>query len=215
MSNSIPLDPGYAPARRSAVGTIVTFVLAAWLLLVVTLAARHTFDAQTGTPPLALLFSFAGPLLSFFAAYRLSDAFRSFVLALDVRVMVAMHAWRFAGFGFIALYAHSILPGYFAWPAGLGDMAIALAAPQMIAALVRDPEFASSRKFVAWNLLGILDLFVAVSIGAVASIFLAGYSIVTPAPMADLPLALIPTFLVPLFLMMHFSMLLQARRRAT
>ena len=76
-------------------------------------------------------------------------------------------------------------------------------------------KFASSRRFVAWNLLGMLDLVVAVSLGAVGS-FLMGSSdtTITTAPIAGMPLVLIPAFLVPLFLMMHITALLQARHRA-
>lgn len=63
-----------------------------------------------------------------------------------------------------------------------------------------------------WNLLGILDLVVAVSTGALCSGFIPGLvGKVTTAPMAQLPLVLIPAYLVPLFIIFHLTALLRAR----
>jgi hypothetical protein len=207
------MQPGIAPMTESAFGTMgLALVLGVWLLTVSLLGARGTFLGTPGTPPLALLVAFAAPLLVFTIALRASGAFRAFVLGIDPRVLLAMQAWRFAGFGFLALAAHAILPSYFAWPAGVGDMAIGLTAPLMMTVLNRRPEFASSSGFVAWNLLGVLDLVVAVSLGAAGSFLLArSDTTITTIPMAGMPLVLIPAFLVPLFLMMHITALLQAR----
>lgn len=213
MSSSATLHSGFAQTRPAAIRTIVSLVVAAWLLAVFVLGAQGFFVASTGKPPLALLVAFAGPLVVFLAAFRWSDAFRSFALGIDPRVLLGMQAWRFAGFGFVALMAYSVLPGYFAWPAGLGDMAIGLTAPWMIVLLNRRPEFASSGGFTAWNLLGILDLVNAMGIGAIGSMLLANSGAQTTAAMAQLPLVLVPVYLVPLFLMMHFTALFQARRR--
>ena len=129
--------------------------------------------------------------------------------------MTAVQAWRFAGFGFLALYAHGVLPGVFVWPAALGDMAIGLTAPWLALALVRRPGFAVSRLFVVWNLLGIFDLVVAISIGALsASLGTGAAREVTTAPMAQMPLVLIPAYFVPLFAMLHLAALFQARQVA-
>jgi hypothetical protein len=143
----------------------------------------------------------------------LSQSFREFVLSLDLRLIAAMQAWRWAGMGFLDLYAHGILPGVFAFPAGLGDMTIGVTAPWMMLALVRQPGFAASKAFIRWNLFGVLDLVVAISIGALSTGFATGApGEISTAPIATLPLLLVPTFLVPLFLMLHTSALLQSRR---
>src|SRR5229473_268043 len=105
------------------------------------------------------------------------------------------------------------LPGIFAWPAGLGDMAIGVTAPLVLAALLRRPGFAAGKSFVAWNLSGILDLTVAVSIGALVPLLAPNfYGAVSTAPMTQLPLVLVPTYLVPTFLILHLTALFQARR---
>jgi len=124
-----------------------------------------------------------------------------------------MQAWRWAGLGFLALYTHKVLPAVFALPAGLGDMAIGVTAPWMILALVREPRFAARGAFIRWNILGILDLVVAISIGTASTLFATGApGEISTAPMATLPLLLIPGFLVPLFLMLHITALMQSRQ---
>ena len=202
-----PLVPG--------ANNLIAGVLAAWFALVVLLGANGAFARPPGTPPLPIFIGFAAPIAIFFGAYWFSSAFRAFVLGLDLRLATAIQAWRFAGLGFIALYTYGVLPGSFAWPAGLGDIAIGLTAPWVMHALGRRPEFAASKWFVAWNLLGILDLFDAIGTGTASSLLAVGAAgEVTTAPMAQLPLVLVPAFFVPIFLMLHVAALLQARRLA-
>src|SRR3984957_18362429 len=191
----------------------VPIVLTVWLLLVVSLGAAGAFVGRPGTPPWPIAIGVAAPLMLFFAGLRLSQAFREFVLSLDLRFVAALQAWRWGGLGFLSLYAHKVLPAVFALPAGLGDLAIGVTAPWIVLALVRQPGFAAGGAFIRWNVLGILDLVVAISIGTVSAIFATGApGEISTAPMATLPLLLIPAFLVPLFLMLHTAALMQSRQ---
>jgi hypothetical protein len=201
------------PGGRGGIRPAVAITLTAWFLLVVSFGALGAFTGPPGTPPLPIGIGVAAPLLVFFAWMRLSPAFREFVLSLDLRLVAAMQAWRFAGLGLLFLYAHNVLPAVFALPAGLGDMAIGVAAPWMMLGLVRRPGFATSAAFLRWNLLGILDLVVAVGIGALGAFLATGApGEISTNPMATLPLLLIPAFLVPLFFMLHVAALLQRRQ---
>jgi len=194
---------------------VVGAAMALWLGLVLFLGAEGAFTGSAGSPPLPIFLGFATPLAVFFAAYFGWSGFRAFVLGIDLRLAAVMQAWRFAGLGFLALYAHGILPGLFAFPAGLGDMAVAAAAPWMVLRLVRQPSFASSLRYVTWNILGIVDLVVAVSLGALCSGFFPGITgNVTTSAMSQLPLVIVPAYLVPFFIMLHFAALSQARRLA-
>lgn len=201
------------PGGRAGIRLAVAVPLTVWLLLVLSLGAAGAFVSRPGTPPLPIAMGVAAPLVLFFAWLRLSQSFRAFVLSLDLRLVAGMQAWRWAGLGFLSLYAHKVLPAVFALPAGLGDMAIGVTAPWIILALVRQPGFAGSGTFIRWNVLGILDLIIAVSIGAVSAFLATGApGEISTAPMATLPLLLIPAFLVPLFLMLHTAALMQSRR---
>jgi len=201
------------PTGLGGIRLSVTLVLTVWFLLVVSLGSVGAFVAGPGTPPFAIGLGVTAPLLLFFAWLRLSPSFRDFVLSLDLPLIAGMQAWRWAGLGFISLYAYNVLPAIFALPAGLGDMAIGVTAPWMILGLVRRPEFAASAAFIRWNVLGILDLVVALSIGSVSAALSTGApGEISTGPMATLPLLLIPVFLVPLFLMLHTAALMQSRR---
>jgi hypothetical protein len=199
----------------SGTGAYVASFFLAWLTLILVLGARGAFVTPGGGPPLALLIGLVAPLTLFLVGYSAIRPLREFILSVDLRVIAAIQAWRWAGFGFLSLYTYKILPGIFAWPAGLGDMAIGITAPLMLAGLLRRPGFAASRSFVAWNLSGILDLTVAVSIGALVPLFAPNlYGTVSTGHMTQFPLVLIPTYLVPTFLMLHLTALFQARRLA-
>lgn len=205
------IDQSNIPAV-SGIGAFVAVFFSAWLALILVLGARGVFVAPRGAPPLALLIGLVAPLSLFLVAYRTFPPLREFVLSVDLRLIVGIQAWRWAGFGFLTLYTYGVLPGIFAWPAGLGDMAIGVTAPLVLARLLRRPNFAASKSFLAWNLSGILDLTVAVSIGALVPLLAPNfYGAVSTAPMAQLPLVLIPTFLVPTFLILHLTALFQVR----
>ncbi len=199
--------------KHTGVTFIVAVVLAVWLALVFLLGARGVYVRPPGSLPLPILIGFTAPVIVFLSVFWVSRRFRDFVLAVDLRLMSGIQAWRFAGLGFLALYAHGVLPALFAWPSGLGDIAIGVTAPWVVLALIRRPNFAASRLFIVWNLLGIADLVVALGTGALSS----GYATavigeVTTAPMAQLPLVLIPAYFVPIFMMLHLGALCQARR---
>lgn len=191
----------------------VAGVLAAWFAGVLVLGGAGAFARPPGVPPVPILIGATGPVIVFLAAFWGSPAFHAYVLSLDVTLAASIQAWRAGGLGFLALYAHGVLPGAFAWPAGLGDIAIGVTAPWVARALARRPGFAISPVFASWNVLGIVDLVVAVSAGGLISMLAAGGTgAVTTAPMAQLPLVLIPAYLVPLFVMLHVTALIQARR---
>ncbi len=199
----------------SSITSIVAGIVVAWLALVFILGRQEAFVTTPGTPPLPIFLGVVTPIALFLIAYRLSSRFRDFVLEFDIRLALGMQAWRFAGLGFLGLYASHILPRVFALPAGLGDIAIGITAPALMLAIVRKPEVAGSAGFVAWNVLGLLDLAVAVAIGTlVASHLISVADGTTTAIMGYLPLVLIPVFLVPIFVMLHITALLQAHRLA-
>ena len=187
--------------------------IALWGAFIVALGAAGMFDTA-GSLPLPILGGVAAPILLFLALFRLVNGFRDFVLSADPLLVSGLQAWRFAGFGFLALYAHGLLPALFAWPAGLGDMAIGITAPWIVRMLARRPAFAATKGFVLWQVLGLLDFVVALGTGVLGSGAVGIVEATTTAPMGRLPLVLIPCFLVPFFTMLHLTAIFQARRLA-
>ena len=207
---------GDQPVSRAGASVLVSALLVVWLGLIVGLGATDAFVATPGTPPLRLLVVVLGPVIAFLIAYRMFAAVRAYALMIDLRFVTATQAWRFGGFAFLALYTYGVLPGYFAWPAGLGDMAIGAAAPWILLGLAREPGFAASRRFVSWNVLGILDLIVAVTVGAVVPLLFPNViSSIPTGAMTRLPLVLIPGFFVPGYIILHVIALAHARRAAS
>jgi hypothetical protein len=209
----VPQSAQIRPGGRSSIGLAVTIALASWLVFVLLLGAAGAFVGPPGRPPVAIGIGVSAPLMLFFVWLRLSRSFREFVLSIDLRLIAAMQAWRWAGLGFLDLYAYKVLPALFALPAGLGDMIVGFTAPLIILGLVRQPGFAAGGTFIRWNIFGILDLLLAVSLATVSTLLATGApGEVSAAPMATLPLLVIPGFLVPFFLMLHTAALMQSRQ---
>jgi hypothetical protein len=153
------------------------------------------------------------PVVLFLLAYAAIERFRAFVLAQDLRLITQLQLWRVVGFTFLALYAFNVLPGVFAIPAGVGDVAIGIAALFMVRRIDRDPSYVLSNGFARFNLLGLADFAVAIVTSGVASgafpALIAGG--VTSAPMDLWPLNIFPSFIVPIFIILHLTVLLKVR----
>jgi hypothetical protein len=188
-------------------GKLTAGLIGAWFLASLTTSALHGFDTAPGRPPLPVGLAVVIPIALFLLWFAASKSFRQFVLGLNPRTVTLVHAWRLAGFAFIALSAYGILPGFFAQPAGWGDIAIGATAP-FAALVLANP--AHRRAFLLWQALGILDLVLAVVLGTTARL-IEPHAVATNA-MAVLPMSLIPTFAVPLLLILHIIAIAQARR---
>ena len=141
------------------------------------------------------------------------------MLSLDIRTLTMFQHWRVIGFVFLPLYGFGVLPGFFAWPAGLGDVAIGLAAVFVIARIDRDPDYRTSAGLVRFHLLGLFDFAVAIATSGLAA---GAYPVliangVTSSAMDVWPLNIFPSFLVPAFIIVHLIVLLKVRhlRQAT
>jgi hypothetical protein len=194
-------------------GKLTAGLIAAWFTFSLTASALHWFNTDPERPPLPLLLAVVVPLVLFSVWYWSSKGFREFVLSLNPRTLTLVQAWRIAGFVFVVLYSYRILPGEFALPAGWGDMFIGATA-LIVALKLADPNHRTA--FVFWQILGITDLVVAISSGALARYLspqqFVSASGVNIAPMTLLPLSVIPTFAVPLLLVLHIICIAQARR---
>jgi hypothetical protein len=191
----------------TGVRNLTAAVLLAWFLLALAGSLLGVFDSEP-RPPIPLGLAAVVPVAVFVFGYLSSARFRQFVSSLDLRVLTLAQTWRVGGIVFVILYLQGALPGAFALPAGWGDFAIGITAP-VLAWYWKRPF--PRKTFIVWNVLGSLDLVVAVTLGVLASPtpvgVLAGE--VTTRLMGQFPLSLIPAFFVPLLLILHLISLIR------
>jgi hypothetical protein len=186
--------------------------LSVWFASAFGISVLGGFESEN-RPPVPLGAAALVPVFTFALWHFKSDALRRIVLTADLRLLTLAQTWRVGGLLFVILYAQGVLPGQFALPAGLGDFAIGATAPFVARALAK--PHASKSLFVWWNVLGIMDLVLAVTLGILSSAssvdILAGE--VTTEVMGMFPLSLIPTFFVPLLILLHVVALIQVGNR--
>jgi hypothetical protein len=182
-------------------------IIAAWFVFSLVASALHLYTNAPNQPPLPMGLAAVTPIVLFLAWFFSSAEFRQFALSLSPRTLTVIQSWRIEGFTFLALAAYGILPGLFALPAGWGDMFIGVTAPFVALGLAAPGH---RKSFILWQILGIVDLVTAVSLGVLASV-LNPHGIGAGA-MTMLPMSLIPTFEVPLFLVLHIICIAQAVR---
>src|SRR5215207_1526245 len=174
--------------------------LGGWLVLSGLLAGAGVYSQDPGEGVPWLLVAFAATLIALLLATRIALVSR--ILAdpgMPARLALP-HTLRVVGVLFLIVMAQGHLPAVFALPAGLGDIAIGVAAPFVARRLARGTGHTGAVRF---NVLGILDLVVA---GVIGFLLLA-----STAPLTLLPLALIPTAAVPLAVALHIVSLLRLR----
>jgi hypothetical protein len=183
---------------------LTTYIMLIWFLLVLTGSLLGTFAQNR----LVFYLTMGGPVILFVAGYLLSDAFRRFVRSLvgDPWVITLLQTFRVLGVSMAIEALRNALPAVFGLPAGWGDFFIGVTAP--LAALAWSSGGRLGKVvFVLWNVLGLLDLTMAVSLAALATFTQSGP--VTMAPITIYPLSLVPAFGVPLAFILHVTGLAQ------
>lgn len=205
---TIVIERGYmSDTGKSSYGMVALVLLAVWLGVVVIAASAGLFGPGRIPPPAAT----AVPLVVFGIWVAVSRTFRGYVLSVDVRTLTFLQAWRIVGFAFVTGGVYGILPNSFARPAGWGDVLVGLTAPLAALYLTRPGR---ARAFVAWQLLGMLDLGIALTTGLLASgIFHPVAGVLTSRELTTLPYSVIPTFAVPVVLIFHFICIWQVARQ--
>ena len=202
---------GHSLERKHLIA-VTTGVLSFWTAMVVALAIQGVFDFPPGAPPIATILAVVIPIAAFATIVTVFPGMRASLLSLDPVLLTEFQAWRILGGLFLAVYAFGHLPGLFAWPAGIGDVAVGVTAPFIAWRLRKEPEFITSPKFRVFQYAGLLDFVIAISMGVIARNEISGLvGDVTSAPMGEIPLVLIPTLVVPMFIILHLIALMQSR----
>lgn len=199
--------------RRFGIASAV--YLFGWLTLAIILGNAGVFQASATTKFPAIVLGIALPLGIGMAVLQRSTVLNSVIEAVPIPWLAGIQLYRAFGFIFLALYATGRLPGEFAIPAGIGDVAVGVLAP-VVGYLFSKGFRLSCFAVLGWNILGILDLVVSVALGFLSS----------PGPFQVLaletpneiitafPLVLVPVFAVPLSILLHFATLRRLKAMA-
>ena len=194
--------------RTSERGTWVALtsgiVLAVWAIVNTVLSYQGMYHTATSFPPIGINLIIV--LLVLALSLIVSRTLRG--LLTRQSSLIRLHVWRLEGIVFLILMLLGQLPALWALPAGIGDVLIGVTAFS-VARGVETPQ--GKRRAIFWNLFGMFDLIVAVTLGVTTNPGPA--QIFHTTPMSELltqfPLALVPTFLVPLAFTLHVISLWQ------
>ena len=196
------LSAGFGRRTATAVAAGAGTVWATWVLASGLLAHAdvYRFAPSKAQPwlPVAMTVSIAAVLL----ATRIPVVSRILTQPDALWRLTLPQIFRVVGVTFLIVMALGKLPAVFALPAGLGDIAIGVEAIFVARSLRRGVV---SRRTVWFNILGLVDLVVALGIGVTAAPGVAHLLSLTPSTeqIALLPLVLVPTTVVPLAVALH------------
>lgn len=194
---------GVSRASRGLAWAAVAIVLAAWIATVWTLAANGVFQRGIGnfpTLPIAIIV----PVVVGLVVLTRSRAVGSLLDATPASWLVGVQVYRVLGGVFVVYWIRGTLPAAFALPAGIGDVLTGLLALPA-AVWVATGSAAGRRIGIRWNVLGLIDFAVAITMGMLTA----------PGPtqllarehpnlqIATFPTAMIPAFMVPFSILLH------------
>jgi hypothetical protein len=198
------------PTQRRNIWLAVMIPLTLWLALIWSAAINGFFKPGGRIPviPLAAL----GPVIIGAPILLRSKRIGQVLDAMPATWLVALQVYRVLGSTFLIGWVYGAVPGVFALPAGIGDVLTGLFAVPVAISLASGSRQGRSAA-VAWNVFGLADFAIALSIGIAISLHL----IETGFPSAtggNYPTVLIPAFAVPSSILLHALSLRQLYRRS-
>lgn len=193
----LPIAPGI---RRGWLWGIA-IALIAWLAIRVGLIFFAPLRLVLSVPTVAGFLT--GGLMLGLVPLFFSPVFRQATASIAETRLVGLQTIRVIGVFFITLLDMRLLPAQFALPAGYGDVAVGLLAIWMVYLLDAQKPYARTLVLL-WNILGLLDLLIAVITG---SMFIAPFANQIAASGGSVQylnyVLLIPTYGVPLAALFH------------
>jgi hypothetical protein len=202
----------WSKSDRSRTIQATATVLVGWFAIAVALALAGVYSAATTRIP-TIQFGIVIPILIGCLMIWRWPAVSRLIDAVPRQWVIAIQFYRVEGVIFLVLFTTHLLPGLFALPAGLGDLAVGLLAAAIGIGATGGRQL-NPRTVLRWNLLGIADLIVAVSTAFLtAPSAFQMFAFERPNELISMfPLVLIPTFLVPLAILLHIISLIQLGR---
>jgi hypothetical protein len=203
---------GMARGAASRVAAVFGAGYIGWILVTAALAGANVYRLESNATKPWLGLGFAVPAVGLLLLTRLPAVRRALSGPQIVSRLTRPHQVRVMGVIWLIALALGELPPAFALPAGIGDIAIGLAAP-WVARGLRDGN--GTRRAFWFNVAGVADFVVAFAIGFLAGPGRAQLLHLTPTTqqISTLPLVLIPTAGVPLLFALHIISLVKLRVR--
>jgi hypothetical protein len=201
------------PDQRRATWLAVMIPYTIWFAVAWSGAINGAFRTGTSLPllPLAIwlpVIMGAPPLL-------LSKRVGQVLDAMPATWLIALQLYRLFGSWAIAAGLRGVLTGLLAWPAGIGDVLTGLfALPAAIAVATGTAQ--GRRAAIIWNIFGLADFAVAITMGAITSP--GPFQLIVPdvpsiGAAGAYPDVLTPAFVVPCGILLHALSLRQLYRR--
>ncbi|HZU29746.1 MAG TPA: hypothetical protein VFB79_01450 [Candidatus Angelobacter sp.] len=189
----------------------VSALLIGWFIAAAVSSIAGLYRPSSGPP--TIQYGLLTPIFIGVLAFSIFPSLQRIVASVPSTWLVGVQFYRVLGVIFVVLYAGRHLPGIFALPAGLGDSLVGVLAPFVAAGYAHSPK-KSARRVRLWNLLGIADLVIAITLGFLTSpspLQMAAFD--RPSGLITMfPLSLIPVFAVPLSILLHFASLQRLRQ---
>src|ERR1700739_415706 len=176
---------------------------------------RGAFRGGPGRPPWLVYLFFALIVIGPIAVARWSSLDELLADRRTLAELLITQTARWLGCVVLVLEVGGQLPGFFAYPAAFGDIAVGVTACVAVIALIWSTSTAIPG---AWSVLGLLDFVGAVGTGFLASQALAVVHTDPPTSVfTQWPMVLFPAYMVPFSIILHITtirVLLANRRRA-
>jgi hypothetical protein len=204
----------FSMSKRITVWLAITIPFTLWLAVVWALAVKGGFQPIPGVARLPRLpIAILAPVIIGLPFLLRSKTIAAFLDATPAPWLIALQVYRIFGGIFLVNWMHGTAAGAFAVPAGVGDVLTGIMALPVALSLASGTERGRSAA-MAWNVFGLLDFAVAVTMGTLSSpgpIQVFGLDI--PASLAGTyPTVLIPAFAVPSSILLHALSIRQLRR---
>jgi hypothetical protein len=190
----------------------VSAVLIGWFLVALILSWIGVYDSFADRMP-TIQYGILVPVLVGLALMWRSSMVVRIIDAIPQHWLVGIQVVRVVGAIFLILYAAGRIPGFFAWPAGIGDVLVGVLAPVVAIAYARSPD-RNSDLVMAWNVFGLADFVIAIATGFASSPWpfqLVAFDLPNEL-VTRFPLVLVPVFGVPVCILLHFASLMKLRR---
>lgn len=183
-------------------------VVPVWFLAAWGMSQRGFFQSATGWSDGDLInFTLFGtlmsvPLVLFFVGWQRLPAFRAFADGIPLTGLLGIQIYRLAGAIFLWMYAVQLMPPELGILTGIADVTVGLSALPLAWAIQRQMRGIVPIA-IGWNLFGITDFVLAVSM---VSLSIFGLAVLQPAPVRIglHPLALIALFQLPISISLHW-----------